>query len=246
MQIVPGRSVVPRALGGVCICSLALGVPILQAPDAGARRAFMAEQALAALRLHDAIVRGELADARHHAREIAARQPDGPIATGASVFLTLIDMAASEIEQAPALEVAARSTAVLLMRCGECHAAQHVTPGYSRYLGAPLDVGWTMREHQQATDLMMVGLVEPSPSSWLAGARAFGQARLARDAMPDRTSRAGALIADARLTNLATDAVMAVRPPDRARVYGRVLSTCARCHARDGLQRRGPDRPGPP
>jgi cytochrome c553 len=102
-----------------------------------------------------------------------------------------------------------------------------------------------MRAHQDAADLLLIGLVEPSSAAWEAGATAFGQLRLPQDAMPNRQLRARALIGDARLTGLAAEAGQSVRPPDRARVYGRVLSTCARCHEEHEVTPRGPARPLP-
>jgi hypothetical protein len=210
-----------------------------------ARAAFMRAHFAAGVQLHDAIARGDLEAARRQARQLAEHRPDVPFSTGAAVFFTLMQNAAGEVERAPTVEVAARATAVLLTRCGQCHAAQHAAPRVASHLDSAALVAPAMREHQAAADLLLIGLIEPSDASWEAGARDFGRIRLPGDAMPNRRLRARALIGDARLTGLASKAAAARRPPDRAQLYGRVLSTCAHCHQEHDIQRWGPDRRPP-
>jgi len=216
-------------------------------PDLHDRRAaYMRAHFSDAIRTHDAVARGDLDAARAHAQRLAAHQPEVPFPTGWAAFSTLMINAAREIEGAPRLELAARSTAVLLTRCGECHQAQHVVARVARHLEDAAPAATAMREHQAAADLLLIALVEPSASSWDQGAQSFSRIRLPRDDMPNRQLRARALIGDARFTAFAAAAAEAVRPPDRARVYGRVLSTCAGCHREHGVESWGPDRRPPP
>ena len=207
-----------------------------------ARAAFMRAHFAQALHVHDAVARGDLPAAKAYARRLAAHRPEVSFPAGAPIFFTLMQRAGREVDEAQTIEVAAGATATLLTRCGECHRSQHVATRVSRYLQSPALVAATMRAHQEAADLLLIGLVEPSSAAWEAGAGAFGQLRLPREDMPSRQLRARALIGDARLTGLAAEAAQSVRPPDRARVYGRVLSTCARCHEEHDVRLSGPDR----
>ena len=216
-------------------------------PDLHDRRAaYMRAHFSDAIRTHDAVARGDLDAARAHAQRLAAHKPDVPFPTGWIAFSTLMVNAAREIEAAPTLEVAAWSTAVLLTRCGECHQAQHVVARVAGRLEAAAPAATSMRDHQAAADLLLTALVEPSASSWDTGAQAFSRIRLPGGDMPSRQLRARALIGDARFTAFAAAAADAMRPPDRARVYGRVLSTCAGCHQEHDVDSWGPDRRPPP
>jgi mono/diheme cytochrome c family protein len=208
------------------------------------RSAFMRAHFADAIRTHDAVARGDLDAARSHAQRLAAHKPDVPFPTGWHAFATLMVNAAREIEAAATLEGAAGSTAVLLTRCGECHQAQGAVGDVARQLGG--GAAGTMRDHQAAADLLLTGLVQPSASSWDQGVEAFGRIRLPQDGMPTRELRAQAVVGDARFTAFAAQAAKAVRPPDRARVYGRVLSTCASCHREHRVDSWGPDRRPPP
>ncbi|AMY10754.1 hypothetical protein LuPra_03995 [Luteitalea pratensis] len=215
-------------------------------PDLHDRRAaYMRAHFSDVIRAHDAVVRGDLDAARAHAQRLAAHRPDVPFPAGWVAFSTLMGDAAREIETAPTLEVAARATAVLLTRCGECHQAQHVVPGAARHLEDAAPATTSMRDHQAAADLLLIALVEPSTSSWDEGVQTFSRIRLPRGDMPSRQLRARALIGDARFAAFAAAAAEAARPPDRARVYGRVLSTCAGCHQEHGVGTWGPDRRPP-
>lgn len=225
------------------VAAFGLAVTVAQEQETrAARQAFMRAHFAAALRLHDAVARGDLRAAAAHARSVADHRPDVPFPTGSVVFFTLMQAAARDVAEAPALEDAARQAAVLLTRCGECHASEHVAPRVLLHLRGTAPAAGPMAGHQEGADLLVSGLVEPASDAWLAGAEAFARLRMPRPAMPGRDTHARALIADVRLSSLAAEAASAVRPPDRARVYGRVLSTCARCHEEHGARPWGPDR----
>ena len=140
--------------GGVVVLltwtvAMSIGSLAREQPDVrDARATLMRAHFSDGLRLHDAVARGDLEAARLHARTLAEHRPDVPFPTGAAVFFTLMQYAARDVDRAPVLEVAARATAVLLTRCGECHAAQHVTPRVARHLDSATLVAASMRDHQ--------------------------------------------------------------------------------------------------
>jgi cytochrome c553 len=196
-----------------------------------ARRAFMDKHFSEAINVHDAVARGDLATAQAQASRLAEHRPEVAFPVGAQAFFGLMTIEAGKVRDAPTIEQAGHAAATLLTRCGQCHQAMHVR------VGVPVTpepetggVVGQMRAHQRAADLMLEGLIGPSPANWTAGARSFGELRFVPGDMPGREIRERARIANAHLLNLAAVAEKAQQPRDRAEVYGRILSACARCH----------------
>jgi cytochrome c553 len=185
-----------------------------------------------AITVHDAVARGDLATAQAQASRLAEHRPAVAFPTGAHAFFGLMTVEAGKVRDATTVEQAGHAVASLLARCGQCHQAMHVR------IDVPVtpepEVGGVvgqMRAHQRAADLMLEGLIGPSPVNWGAGARSFGQLRIDPGDMPSSEIRERARITNARVISLAAAAAAAQQPRERAEVYGRILSACARCHS---------------
>jgi cytochrome c553 len=224
----------PTAIvGAVLVWSVAFAGRASQ-NDAGlgpARRAFMDKHFVEAIAVHDAVARGDLATAQAQASRLAEHRPAVAFPIGAQAFFGLMTLEARKVRDAATIEQAGHAAATLLTRCGQCHQAMHVRVSVP-VMPEP-EVGGVvgqMRAHQRAADLMLEGLIGPSPANWTAGARSFGELRFVPGDMPGREIRDRARITNARVLSLATAAAKAQQPRDRAEVYGRILSACARCH----------------
>jgi hypothetical protein len=90
-----------------------------------------------------------------------------------------------------------------------------------------------MVAHQRATEQLLRGLVMPSTSEWLGGARALRAAPLhAAEPPRDPQLTAERLRIEEAVHRLAEEAAGAETPAARARVYATLLSRCADCHRR--------------
>ena len=228
------RRGVPSVMAGaVLVWSMAVaGQASQDHPALGpARRAFMDKHFMEAITLHDAVARGDLATAQAQASRLAEHRPAVAFPVGAQAFFGLMTLEARKVRDAATIEQAGHAAATLLTRCGQCHQAMHVR--VSVPVTPEPEVGGLVgqiRAHQRAADLMLEGLIGPSPVNWSAGARSFGELRFTPGDMPGRAIQERARITNARLIGLAAAAAKARQPRDRAQVYGRILSACARCH----------------
>jgi hypothetical protein len=211
-------------------------------PRSVARAAFMRAHFAEALKLHDAVARGDLAAARDQAERLAAHRPDVAFPAGAASFFQMMSLGARDVSEARTMEQAGRATATLLSQCGQCHAAMQVRNAIP---AAPAsEVGGLvgqMRAHLRASDLLLEGLVGPSPAQWRAGARELAAITLRPGDMPERALRERARLANARFAELAAAAAGARDTRERAEIYGGMLVTCARCH-QEHPKIWGPDR----
>jgi len=131
----------------------------------------------------------------------------------------------------------------MLRQCAECHRAVGVMPSPSAIVRP--DVGGLvghMLEHQRAIDDLLQGLLIPSAPQWSRGAERLRVAPLRQGDLPRDPLLTGSVKrADARVHQIAEQAVLASSPLSRAAAYGDLLATCAECH---GLHRKiwGPGR----
>lgn len=90
-----------------------------------------------------------------------------------------------------------------------------------------------MVRHQDAADLMLEGLIVPSPTSWNRGAGQLREAPLRAGDFP-ASDRIGELMSavETRMHAQAGNATGATDAPSRTRAYGTLLTTCAECHTR--------------
>lgn len=184
------------------------------------------------LRVHDAIVRGDLDDARGRARQVASHEFRG-LPEAAAGHLAAMRGAAGRVAAAHDLPEASRAAGAMLGTCGECHRAVGAMPAV--HVRATPAVGETvghMLAHQRAVEHLLQGLVVPSSSAWNEGAQALRTAPLKRSRLPRDPKLTSEIAAgETRLHELADEAAGTSAPPARAALYGQMVGTCARCHA---------------
>ena len=211
------------------------GPAAAQAPvELSAERAqFMRQHFASVLGAHDAVIRGDLDEARRSARAIADQPAPTTLPAAAVPHFQSMQVAARRAAASTALEDIAASTAAMLGMCGDCHRAVGTMPA----LAAPArpSVGGQvghMLSHKAAVDLMVQGLTVPSTTAWNEGAAALRGAPLRRsDLPPDRALTKDIVALEARLHELAEQGAAAGDVRARVFVYSEVLQSCSPCHA---------------
>ncbi len=185
------------------------------------------------LDVHQALIRGALPEAQAAAAHLEHERPDVMLAEWAPYLLGTAG-AAQRVRQAKTLAEAGPAAAALARSCGDCHSALGVKLRPTVPLGAPptgADGAAMMRRHAWAFNRLWEGLVFPSDASWERGAAAFADLPPCEDTpSPEQDLSA---ISKAREDSRAfeADARAATNADARVEVYGRMLGTCAACHA---------------
>jgi cytochrome c553 len=183
------------------------------------------------------VIEGDLERSRSAASWLIGREGPTSFPTGAQGYEEEMLGTAALIAEAEELETVATQAGRLAAACGSCHKALNGGPRFvvgSRAPGGETQEAHMVR-HIWATDRMWEGLVGPSENAWLAGAQALAQTE------PTLSQAFRASMAPAELEGLlrevnalATEALIATGQNERADLYGRILSTCNRCHASAG------------
>ncbi len=175
------------------------------------------------------IVASKLDDVRAAARTIASLDEPDVLPIWQPYFLA-VQRAARDLEAADDIVGAARLAGELGRQCASCHQAIDARIAFR---GSPKpDAGprlqATMAAHHWAVARMWEGLIGPNNERWIAGAKALQRAPLT-------------FVAESGELGIANDVVLirlyARRAADtksndeRAELFGRLLGTCARCHA---------------
>lgn len=186
----------------------------------------------AARRMEEAIARSDLDRARVEARVLA--ELDEPEALPAwRPHLDGIRGAARRIESAGDPVAAAQLAADLGGRCATCHVAIEARVAFPAeprpQPGAHLAP--QMAGHQWAAARMWEGLIGPSDARWLDGARALTTVPLDTVAQSVTPSSDIDVDAVARIRLYATRALAPAPQAARAELFGKLLATCAHCHA---------------
>jgi hypothetical protein len=185
-----------------------------------------------ALVVHDAVTRGDLAAARPPAAWLATHVPPA-MPAGTSAHVEAMQAAARQAADADTMLGAAMASAAMLKACGDCHRAAGRMPAMP--VAVRPEVGGIvghMLEHQTAAEQMAQGLIVPSSAQWRAGAEGFRTAPLHREAIPPGMKVPSALLAsEARIHELADQALRTEDPAARAVFYGQILARCADCHS---------------
>jgi cytochrome c553 len=145
---------------------------------------------------------------------------------------------ASQIVQAQDLEAVAYPAGRLAASCGSCHQASNRGPRF--VIGSDSPTGESqeaqMIRHLWAADRMWEGLVGPSEEAWMAGAEAMAETQPALARAFRASTSPGESEDFLREVNLmAKEAMLAEGQQARADVYGRMLTTCHRCHSPMGI-----------
>ena len=186
--------------------------------------------------IHDAVVRGDVEEARKQARALADAPAPPNMPASAAPHLAAVTQAASRLESSSDLAEIASQSASLLGTCGECHRASGKMPAIAA--SGPPAIGGAvghMLAHKHAADLLVQGLTTPSTSSWNEGAKALRSAPLRKDQLPRDPKLTDDIVAkESQVHTLADRAGTAADSRARVGVYGELLQSCGSCHALHG------------
>jgi cytochrome c553 len=193
----------------------------------------MREHFTSGVLIRDALIAGDLALARWNATWLAEREPEPDVASW-SPSMTDLRARARQVAEAQDLPAAAAATAELAAECGRCHATNGVSPRFAERDPRVPASGRRphMLEHQFAAEQMWGGLIGANEAAWKKGAEGLAVAPLGQEEILENasaTQRITALAGDVHA--LGAEGANASTWPQRATVYGRLLATCATCHA---------------
>ena len=190
----------------------------------------MHEQLAIVTRIQQAAVRGDVEAARTAGTELRALLDDDPPEPWRPT-LEAMHGELEALEQADDLRAVGATVARLGMGCGHCHQEHSVSPSLPALDPPEVGEGFeaAMQGHRWAVDRMWEGLVGPSSDRWIRGSTMFV-------VLPgcDETTAASD---DARrplcerTQSLARRGHVARSLQARGAIYGRLLTTCAECHA---------------
>jgi hypothetical protein len=225
--------VVVRALvtAAPVVCALAAASARPAAPQSAAHTLGIVDRVRA---LERAAIHGDLDVAREAATWLAEHATPSPLPDGTRPLVGRLTEATSAVARATDVAGTVTATADLVASCGSCHEAVRVTPAFPRTAPPAFDsIAGHMVRHQDAADLMLEGLIVPSPAAWTRGAGQLREAPLKPGDFPVSV-RIGAFMSEveSRLHAQASDAAKASDAPSRTRAYSAVLTTCAECHTR--------------
>ena len=193
--------------------------------------------------VHEAVIRGDLPSVREPAATLAAVEIPAGLPAAAAPYVVAVREASQRAVDAKTLTAAAESTVAMVTECANCHRAIGVFPAVPR--NTTRDVGGVvghMQEHQRAVDELLIGLMIPSQSQWMAGAeRLRGANRSRRTAEGPSADEVGARPTCGSISS-PTRRSWPRRRLDAA-AYAGLMTTCAQCH---GLHSKvwGPGRGG--
>lgn len=222
----------PHHLALVLVLVLAVGAGCRSTPptspspqEAPAVRFEMSEHYMDVWAIKDAIVDGEVDTVAELAERLAdrEREADHPASWRPHVR-HVVDHAEALVDTAP-LDVAAAVVAELGGACGGCHRDLAIEVAFDDTVEPEPDdtAAGLMRRHQWAVDRMWEGLVGPSDWAWTHGASLIAEAPGCAES-PDAPGCA-------EIATLGPDASAATDATSRVEVYGKLLGTCAACHA---------------
>jgi len=196
-------------------------------------RELMQDHFTAVVHVRDALIVGNLELAKWNASFLAQREPDPAVASW-SAYVDRLRENAAKVAETATLEAAALASTELVLECGRCHAANGVTPRFPATDERVAASGTRphMLRHQWAVQQMWDGLIGPSEERWKAGVGELAEAPLGQDEVFSNATAAASIVKRAEDVHaLGAEGGKVTSWPDRAAVYGRLLATCAGCHA---------------
>jgi cytochrome c553 len=180
-------------------------------------------------RIHAALIRGDLAQAQRDARGLAeAAATAGDVPDAWAEPMEDLRRAAQGVADAADHEAGAEAIAILVTQCGACHRTLQVVPQVPDPPEPP-GADAAMQLHAWGVARMWEGLVIPSADRFMKGTATLAVARSCEAVATRLPEQADACH---RLELLASRSHVADAPEVRADLYGRLLATCAECHAR--------------
>lgn len=189
----------------------------------------------------DAMVRGDLDEARRHMSWLATHQRAEDLPEDLRPLLTVMQTEAAQFAEAQTFTEAGTALARTLTSCGACHRTAQASP----QIGTPPvplgdDLAAHMRRHEWAAERMWAGLVTDDVETYVAGTLVLREASLHEAELPGSEEHPPERIAaiTRHVHELGSNAETAEDWDERAAIYGRLLATCATCHR---LLEGGPD-----
>lgn len=186
----------------------------------------------------DAVMSGDLVAVQSAARWLAEHKAPAEVPESWRPHVSEMRTAAQRAADAEDLAVAGEAVASMANTCGSCHAAHRAAMDVTvPEPPAPGEgVGPHMARHQWAAVQMWMGLVGPSDGAWTKGAEGLEDEALAE---VDDEALARAVHAIAPAAAEAHDGAA------RALVYGKLIASCAACHAEEAHQEEPGEAPVP-
>jgi cytochrome c556 len=192
-------------------------------------RSYMRGHFLDTARMREAIVMGKLAELQAAAAAVASDPWTPKLREDYRPYVNTMRAAARSAQTAESVVSGATALGKLGDACASCHL-KFGGPG-SPIAPLPMaeDADPGMVAHALATERLWEGLILPSDTSWLGGARVLREA-------PKLDSDVSEVAAAARhLSDLAQTATSATAA-ERSKVFGNILLTCNACHERLGIR----------
>lgn len=181
-----------------------------------------------AIMVRDAVVRGDLQDAKQSLSWLADHSEPQGLPEDSQPFQQAFKQTAQEGSEAQDLQAAAMAVSELGQACANCHATFQ-GPAASTADLATMPVGDStvahMLRHNWAADRLWEGLIGPSDDAWTLGAQALAEVPVT---LHEEKDPAFAEMAT-RIHTLG-DQALTVPAEERARLYGELLGTCVSCH----------------
>ena len=190
-----------------------------------------------AVEVHDALVRGNLEEAKVAADWLANHPREKWLPEGADAESAMMRRYAGRVSQATSLGPAATATAQMGQACGACHATYGVDPRFLIGTAPPEGTGpkAEMARHVWAAERMWEGLVGPQDYAWESGAAALKGGWLNPGdlvAAPQDSDRLRTLTQ--KVYTLGSEAEACTDAEEKAEIYGEFLTTCIDCHRMTG------------
>ena len=207
------------------------------------RAALMRDHFTSVTAVHDAVVWGDVAAARSHARTIAERDVSEKMPPSALPYLDVMRTTAARAAASNELDDIASMTGAMLALCGDCHRAVGLRPAVAAAPKEPTVGGQVghMLAHKQAADLLVEGLTVPSESTWTRGAQLLSNAPLHRaDLQLGAKVAREVLDKEREVHGVAKRAATANDVRARVYYYSEIVQSCGTCHSLHPSVRRPP------
>jgi cytochrome c553 len=181
----------------------------------------------------NAVIQGDPTAARAAARTLEFVNQDEALPPDWLPYVVDLQMEAWLMGNSPDLAAAGFKVAQIGAACASCHegvrAGPTVTP--TAVPQRVFDEQEVMKRHAWAVDWMWVGLLANDQAAWSKGATELAEAPFPSVILEDFPEQ-GFMDLEDTLHELAVEGQTATSPDKRSLVFGKLLATCARCHAR--------------
>jgi hypothetical protein len=184
----------------------------------------------------DAVIQGNLVLAQQKARDLGWQDYRKVLPAHWTEGVEKMQLAARQVAESRDLAEASHHVAELAATCGDCHArlphrGSDAEQEHGFSAKGPEDIQTRMARHERAADGLWFGLTMPSDASWRVGARALTEAPLSAPQVKGKPVDAALDTKMEAVRDIGRRALEAAPGPDRVKVFGDLLSSCAGCHA---------------